>query len=159
MTTVTAVGRFSETRIVHWGDCAPSGAVFYPTYFRWFDEATWNLFALLGLPIDSLGARYGVVGLPLRENDCKYRKPCRLGDTLTVTSRIFELSASEVVVQHQITNAGHLAVISRERRFWGLRDPRDPARMQKGTIPADVSEVLKTALDATADHIHPTLEP
>ena len=26
---------------VHWGDCDPAGIIFYPTYFRWMDAATW----------------------------------------------------------------------------------------------------------------------
>ena len=34
------VARF-ECR-VHWGDCDPLGIIFYPTYFRWMDEATWS---------------------------------------------------------------------------------------------------------------------
>ena len=33
---------------VGWGDCDPAGIIFYPTYFRWFDAATWALFGSVG---------------------------------------------------------------------------------------------------------------
>ena len=33
---------------LHWGDCDPAGIIFYPTYFRWFDAATWALSASVG---------------------------------------------------------------------------------------------------------------
>jgi 4-hydroxybenzoyl-CoA thioesterase len=139
------VSILSENRTVHWGDCAPSGAVFYPVYFRWFDEATWNLFASLGLPIETLGARYGVVGLPLRANNCEFQRPCRLGDTLVIKSSIAKFDESEIVVRHEITNAGQSAVVSEERRFWGVRHADDPRRLRKGVIPPDVAAVLTQA--------------
>ncbi len=140
----------SETRTVHWGDCAPSGAVFYPVYFRWFDEATWNLFSSLELPIDTLSARYGVVGLPLRANNCDFLRPCRLGDNLVIKSSIAKFDESEIVVQHEITNAGESAVVNQERRFWGVRRTDDPRRLQRGVIPHDVAAVLKRAATSIA---------
>jgi YbgC/YbaW family acyl-CoA thioester hydrolase len=141
---------FTENRIVHWGDCAPSGAVFYPVYFRWFDEATWNLFASLGLPIDTLGARFGVVGLPLLANNCEYQRPCRLGDNLAVSSSIASLDKKLIVVKHCIVNAGQSAVVSSERRFWGVRHAADPGRLQKGTIPPEVLTILAAATATAA---------
>ena len=38
------------TLTVGWGDCDPAGIVFYPNYFRWFDDASWRLFEAGGLP-------------------------------------------------------------------------------------------------------------
>ena len=29
---------------VEWGDCDPAGIVYYPSYFRWCDQATYRLF-------------------------------------------------------------------------------------------------------------------
>src|SRR6266850_1537964 len=40
------VGRFPCQ--VHWGDCDPAGIIFYPTYFRWMDAATWALMESAG---------------------------------------------------------------------------------------------------------------
>jgi YbgC/YbaW family acyl-CoA thioester hydrolase len=132
---------------VHWGDCAPSGAVFYPTYFRWFDEGAWELFASLQLSIDALGVRYGVVGLPLKSCDCEFRGPCRLGDALCITSFIEEISSSELVVRHDV-NEETTAVVGRERRFWGVRRSDDPRRLRRATIPDEVVAILRGSLEA-----------
>ena len=29
-------------RTVEWGDCDPAGIIFYPTYYRWMDAASWR---------------------------------------------------------------------------------------------------------------------
>ena len=34
---------------VEWGDCDPAGIVYYPAYFKWFDQATYRLFLAAGL--------------------------------------------------------------------------------------------------------------
>ena len=43
-----AAGGFTTRmqRTVEWGDCDPAGIIFYPTYYRWMDAASWHLFAL-----------------------------------------------------------------------------------------------------------------
>lgn len=137
-------------RKVHWGDCAPSGAVFYPSYFRWFDEGAWELFASLHMPIGELGARYGIVGLPLMSCDCEFRGPCRLGDELTIESLVEEIDASVIVIRHNVANDGLLAVTGRERRFWGVRHADDRRRLRQGTIPDDVIAVLRQSLAGEA---------
>ena len=39
---------------VQWGDCDPAGIIFYPTYFRWIDAASWALFDAVGYsPVDA----------------------------------------------------------------------------------------------------------
>ena len=40
------VGRFACQ--VQWGDCDPAGIIFYPTYFRWMDAATWAFMDSIG---------------------------------------------------------------------------------------------------------------
>ena len=47
------------TFTVGWGDCSPSGAVFYPNYFRWFDAAMWNFFDQADWPLRAMEAEHG----------------------------------------------------------------------------------------------------
>ena len=49
------------TFTVGWGDCSPSGAVFYPNYFRWFDAAMWNFFDQADWPLRAMEAEHGNV--------------------------------------------------------------------------------------------------
>jgi 4-hydroxybenzoyl-CoA thioesterase len=115
-------------------------------YFRWFDEATWALFESLNLAIDSLGKRYNVVGLPLLANNCEFIRPCRLSDQLMVNSSIAELDDDVIVVRHQITKEGTTAVLSHERRFWGVRHPEDLTRLKKSAIPTEVVAILRRSI-------------
>lgn len=126
-------------RIVHWGDCAPSGAVFYPTYYRWFDEATWDFFAEHDLAIAALGERYGVVGLPLMSCRAEFRGPCRLGDRLAVDTAIAAADGRSIVLSHLVYNRGRLAVRGEEVRFWGVRSPDAPERLVRGAMPEEVA--------------------
>ena len=42
------IGRLTQT--LAWGDCDPAGIIYYPTYYRWMDGATWALIAQAGFP-------------------------------------------------------------------------------------------------------------
>ena len=33
---------------IHWGDTDPAKIVFYPNYYKWFDESTLHLFESVG---------------------------------------------------------------------------------------------------------------
>ena len=51
------------TFTVGWGDCSPSGAVFYPNYFRWFDAAMWNFFDQADWSLRAMEAEHASRGL------------------------------------------------------------------------------------------------
>jgi 4-hydroxybenzoyl-CoA thioesterase len=126
------------TLTVGWGDCDPAGIVFYPNYFRWFDDAAWGLFAAGGLAMDTLAARYDMLGLPLADARASFRAPCRRGDRLEIVSRITAWHRKTLDIDHQVMNGGELAVEGREVRFWGLPHPDRPGRLKAGEIPAEV---------------------
>jgi len=125
-------------RRVHWGDCAPSGAVFYPVYYRWFDEGAWEFFEHAGLAIGELGARFGLVGLPLQSCRAEFRRPCRLGDWLALDITIAELGERTITLSFHVLKEGELAVRGEEIRFWGTRHPSDPGRLVRGSIPPEI---------------------
>jgi YbgC/YbaW family acyl-CoA thioester hydrolase len=141
---------FRKERLVHWGDCAPSGAVFYPNYYRWFDEAAWEFFSHIGLEIGELGKSYGLVGLPLMSCRAEFRRPCRLGDALTVDTAIAEMTDKTITLSFHILKASELAVRGEEVRFWGTRHPDEPSRLVKGAIPVEIAARL-AALTAPAE--------
>lgn len=129
-------------RNVYWGDCAPSGAVFYPVYYRWFDEAAWEFFDHAALAIGELGKTYGLVGLPLMSCRAEFRRPCRLGDRLTVDTTIAQLGAKTITLSFHVFKQGELAVRGEEVRFWGTRHKDEPGRLVRGTIPPDIAARL-----------------
>ncbi|HYF43372.1 MAG TPA: acyl-CoA thioesterase, partial [Ramlibacter sp.] len=46
----------SLQRTLTWGDCDPAGIIYYPTYYRWMDAATWSLVAAAGYPATRMRA-------------------------------------------------------------------------------------------------------
>jgi 4-hydroxybenzoyl-CoA thioesterase len=136
---------FKKSFIVGWGDCAPSGAVYYPNYFRWFDQSVWDLFDAADLPIPALEQKYGIVGLPLVNLSCSFRAVCRLRDRVTLETRIAAIEVKGFKIEHLVTRDGQELVTATDERFWGVRPKNEPGRLRREAIPDDVIAHLKTA--------------
>jgi 4-hydroxybenzoyl-CoA thioesterase len=124
---------------VGWGDCAPSGAVFYPNYFRWFDSSLWDLFEKAGHPIVEMERRYGTIGIPLVDMHVDFRKPCRLQYEVALETRTLDWQAKRFKVRHQVLRGSDVLVECVETRFWGVRHPEHPERLISAEIPAEVA--------------------
>ena len=64
---------------VQWGDCDPADIVYYPNYYRWFDNATHKLFAGHGFGLSRIRYQYNSVGFPLVKTEATYMKTSRYG--------------------------------------------------------------------------------
>src|ERR1051325_4070277 len=109
---------FTNTRTVRieWGDCDPAGIIFYPTYFKIFDNATAALFeAALGMNKFQYLKTYEFAGFPLVDTRAKFMKPTRFGDDVTVESTV-TFGTSSFTVQHRIRLNGEPCARSEERR-------------------------------------------
>jgi YbgC/YbaW family acyl-CoA thioester hydrolase len=124
---------------VYWGDCDPAGIIFYPTYFRWFDAATWAFFASVGFSAKRMRAEGR--SMPLVAADCQFIQPAEQGDRCEVRSAIRRFGGKSFVVAHEVTRADG-AVLSRgtETRVWG--------RFVKGTGSPLKGEVIGDDLKA-----------
>ena len=130
---------------VGWGDCDPAEIVYYPNYYRWFDDATHALFRSVGLDIGALYKRYDVVGMPLAESSAKYLSPSRFGDRLSIETQVTSWQRKVVIIAHTITNGDKIAVEGTETRIWGLRHPDDPLRLKAGIIPDEIRRLFDDA--------------
>lgn len=128
--------------VIGWGDCAPSGAVYYPNYFRWFDQSVWALFAANELPIPELERKFHVVGVPLRHLECDFLGPCRLHDQVELESRFTAVEPKDISIVHELTNNGALLVRGTDERFWGVRSP-GTGRLSRETIPDEVARRIR----------------
>ena len=128
---------FRSTRVVRieWGDCDPAGIIFYPTYFKIFDNATAALFeAALGMTKFQYLKTYEFAGFPLVDTRAKFMKPTRFGDDVTVESTIAFGTAS-FTVQHRLSLKGDLCVEATEKRVWIVREA---GRIKSQAIPESV---------------------
>jgi 4-hydroxybenzoyl-CoA thioesterase len=127
---------------VQWGDCDPAGIVFYPNFFSYFDQATWHLFAQVGMTLSAMQAR-GAIGIPIVDAQANFKVPCRFGDVLEIESFVSEWKERTFKVRHIVRQDGREHLHGYEMRIWGMQHPHDPARLQAAAVPADVRAALE----------------
>ena len=134
------VGRFSCE--VYWGDCDPAGIIFYPTYFRWMDAATWAFMASVGYSARRMREEH--LAMPLVGADCEFLAPALHGDRCEVRSRIARFGGASFAVAHEVVRAdGTLLARGNEKRVWG-RFQNGPGTPMKGEqIPEDVRALFR----------------
>lgn len=132
---------------VGWGECDGLGIIYYPNYFDWFDQATWNFFEVLGMPLETMEKRYGILGLPLMSAQAKFRTPIRYREKLVVRTEILKVEKKIFEMEHQIFKGETLAVIGGETRFWGKPHPEDPKRLQTEDIPLEFMQELAQQME------------
>jgi len=132
---------------VQWGDCDPAGIIFYPTYFRWMDAATWALMEGVGYGPKRMREEH--LAMPLVSASCDFLAPAEQGDRCEVRSRIQRFGGKSFAVAHEIVRADGaplVAVLARgsETRVWG-RFSKGPGSPMKGE---PIPEALKASLRA-----------
>ena len=132
-----------ETQItlkVEWGDCDPARIVFYPNYFRWFDQSTHHLFEQAGCSMGNLMDQYGGI-LPIVDAQASFKAPSRYGERIEITSTVSEWHERTLKVLHRVRNSGILSVEGYEMRAWVIPDESHP----KGIRSAPIPDALKSA--------------
>jgi len=128
---------------LQWGECDPAGIIFYPTYFRWFDAATWNMFAEAGFHAKRMRAEHR--SMPLVAAECEFENPAEQEDRCEVRSRVARWGGKSFVVGHQVVRAdGVLLAKGSETRVWGRYENGLGSSMKGQTI----GEELKTLFRA-----------
>jgi 4-hydroxybenzoyl-CoA thioesterase len=133
----------SRRRIrVDWGHCDPAGIVFYPNYFRWFDECTSALFESAGLPLPALYREHGLKGFPLLEANATFSAAASFGDDLDTEASADEWSAKTFKVRHRFLRGVTPIVEGWELRVCAVPHPDDPGRIKAAPIPDEVKRRL-----------------
>ena len=134
-------GRFSAR--VQWGDCDPAGIIFYPTYFRWMDAASWAFIESVGYGPGRMHAEHRA--MPLVSAECQFLSPAKHGDHCEVRSRIARFGGKSFAVAHDIVRDDGTALArGLETRVWGVYESGPGSRMKGETI----SEALKALFTA-----------
>lgn len=125
------------TRLIEWGDCDPAGIVFNPNFFAYFDHCTTLLYEAAGWPKPKMLTEFGIAGCPLVTTGATFKRPCRYGDTVEITTRIVTVGASSFEIEHVLTLDGAVCVEGREKRVWAVEDAATGA-LRSAPIPDDV---------------------
>lgn len=136
---------------VEWGDCDPSGIVFNPRYFEWFDAATAGSFADVGIDRTELHERFDYMGMPMVETRARFHRPSTWGDQLVLETRLCDFKRSSFRVEHRLLKGDELVVEGFETRVWVAADSADPTKVKSRPIPAELIEIFMSGPDRRID--------
>jgi 4-hydroxybenzoyl-CoA thioesterase len=145
---VSSITKNQYRLTVAWGDCDPAKLVFYPNYYRWMDEASYDLFKSVGLGWTDLREKYGAPGLPLISTHADFRSPSVFGDVLMVESWVSEWGIKSLTISHVFTNDtkdGRIAVEGWEKRVWSKGDLDGDGKLNPVPIPDEVKAAFGAA--------------
>lgn len=94
--------------VVYPWQCDHNGHMNVMWYVGKFDEATWTLFAGLGITPDYL--RQSGCGLVAVEQSISYKKEFIAGDTLSIHSRLLEAHAKSLRFEHVMRKNGEAEI-------------------------------------------------
>jgi 4-hydroxybenzoyl-CoA thioesterase len=127
---------------VHWGDCDPAGIIFYPTYFRWMDAASWAFMESVGYGPKRMRDEH--LAMPLVSADCQFLAPALHGDRCEVRSRIARFGGKSFVVAHDmVRNDGTKLAHGSETRVWGRYSDGPGTPMKGEAIPEAVKALFR----------------
>jgi 4-hydroxybenzoyl-CoA thioesterase len=107
---------------IQFGDCDPAGIVYYPNYFRFFDNATAGLLsAAFAMHKRNWLEHYGIAGIPMVDTGARFIAPSRFGDVVDIRSEISALGRSSFSVKHTLLREGETAIEAHEKRVWVVR--------------------------------------
>jgi acyl-CoA thioester hydrolase len=133
------VAAHTSARRVQWGETDAAAIVFYPNYFRWFDEATHALFLDIGYPISAMMSDGYAV--PIIEVRGQFRTALHYGDDLSIESRVAEVRTRSFRVDHTVSRAGQIVSEGYEVRIW-VRLAGQGGELQPEVLPDDLRERL-----------------
>ena len=133
-------GRFACQ--VQWGDCDPAGIIFYPTYLRWMDAATWAFMDSVGFSPKRMRAEH--LSMPLVSADCQFISPALHGDRCEVRSRIARFGGASFVVAHEVVREDGAALAKgAETRVWGRYASGLGSPLKSEKIPDQVKALFR----------------
>jgi YbgC/YbaW family acyl-CoA thioester hydrolase len=132
-------------RKIMWGDLDSLGIVFYPRYYEWMDASGHMFFEALGLTIGELWQSRGII-FGLVETSCRYFKPGRYYQRISIATRMNTLESKAVGLKHTISSVsdGALMVEGFEKRI--CLDASEPEHFRAVEIPPDIRTKLASAM-------------
>jgi acyl-CoA thioester hydrolase len=97
---------------VYYEDTDAAGVVYYANYLRYLERARTEWLAAAGVTLSALEIEHNVVFV-VHRLEIDYRRPARLGDSLTVTLAPVEQSRVRLVVAQQVLRKDELIASAR----------------------------------------------
>ena len=121
---------------VEFGDCDPATIVYFPNYYRWFDQATHALCEAAGYGLIEVRADPGWVSYPIAEAGARFRAPASTGDHLRIETRVRTWHERFFDLEHRVFRDEQLLVEGWQTRFIGIHDTQRGGKLAALPIPA-----------------------
>ncbi len=131
---------------IEWGDCDDAGIVFYPNYFRWFDNAFHHLLRSCGIGQRTLVERFDTIGTPIADAGARFLRPATYGDDIVIHTRVEEWHRKMFRVAHRVLRDDDLIAEGHELRFWGQID-KATGKLRAAEIDAEFKRAI-TVVDS-----------
>ena len=133
---------FHLPRLLSWGDCDPAGIIFYPTYYRWMDAASWTLLARCGWPAQRMRDEH--LAVPLVDSQCAFMSSPTFGDECEVRSSVARWGRSSFTLQHEFFLLGHDKPLARgtEARVWCRYEAGPGSPLRSMPIPSELRAAM-----------------
>ena len=126
---------------VLFADCDPMRIMYYGSYFRLLEIGRAELFRLLGHPFQEYVARGRYLGVI--ETTCRYKRPARYDDELTIRAAIAEFGRARVLIAYEIVGGDGATVVEATTTHAVVDDDGRPQK-----ITAEFKASLLAAQDA-----------
>lgn len=141
------MGNMAQTLVTYRGTVYPSqcdhmGHMNVMWYVGKFDEASWQLFAAIGLTRSRLRAEN--IGMAGVEQHIEYKRELYPGDVVTVTSTILEVKEKAIRFAHEMKDDATGEVAARTVL---VAVHLDAATRRARALPADVRERANSLID------------
>lgn len=139
------VHHVAPIRVV-FGDCDPAGIVFFPNFYRWFDQATQDMLTAAGYSLHAARERHGWVGFPIAEAAARFIRTATFDDLLEVHTTVIEWRRKVFLLRHRVMRGDELVAEGSQTRFIGVRLPENDGRISALLLP----ESFRTDVEALA---------
>lgn len=124
---------------VIYGDTDAMGIVYYANYFRYFELGRNEYLRARGLTYREVEA--AGLALPVAEARCRYRKPARYDDLITVETRVVRARGARVVFAYTVRGDEGAVLVEGETEHGvvgaGGRPTRLPAELLAALAPEE----------------------
>jgi 4-hydroxybenzoyl-CoA thioesterase len=97
---------YSATHRIEWGECDSARIVYYPNFYRWFDQGSHELFRKAGYSVKDM--RDQDRDILLVETGCTYRAPGHYDDVVQVNTSVTEARGKIVRLSHDCRRGDEL---------------------------------------------------
>ena len=129
---------------VYPSQCDHMGHMNVASYVAKFDEATWQLFAAMGLTASRMRAE--TIGMAGLEQHIEYKRELFAGDVVTVTTTVLEVKDKVIRFAHEMTNDGTGEVAA---RMVVVAVHLDTSSRKARAFPTDVRERVSAMIAGT----------